>query len=321
MPLTAEKKALYAYNKRMKRYAQNGETNIIYKRGPYQKGLSPIERQKLRRLRDKLRKRKIRATLSSQPAVDPLLKSFPTSSQPQIVIQQELKKPILSSSSPHRVSNHQDQLQMARKPDAQVSSEILCDNLIGVDYNTSSPANVQDILSKEYTKIAYSPYTCLICDKDFEDYDLCITHISLEHFFNKPVENWHYQRCNNNSSKKISPPPHTTIPSSCPPVLHLSKAKKKNQYLSIDAKSTARYLANETNVGYDIWLKANKVLTRCEPKDHINPMKKPFLNCKRCEFLQKKIDIVTKTWTRHKKLSLTRYAQSLLKEDAEKKFN
>ena len=299
--------------------------------------MCPIEQQKLRRLRDKLRKRKIRATLSSQPADDPLLKSFPPSSQP------------------HRVSNHQDQLQMARTQDAerrrkefakdyeetncslfappirdnssdnntvaQVLGEfqsvqhVLSDNLIGVDYNNLSPAYVQD------TKIAYSPYTCLICDKDFEDYDLCITHISLEHFFNKPVENWHYQRCNNNSSKKISPPPHTTIPSSCPPALHLSKAKKKNQYLSIDAKSTARYLANETNVGYDIWLKANEVLTRCEPKDHINPMKKPFLNCKRCEFLQKKIDIVTKTWTRHKKLSLTRYAQSLLKEDAEKKFN
>ena len=30
MPLSAEKKALYAYNKRMKRYAENAKANISF---------------------------------------------------------------------------------------------------------------------------------------------------------------------------------------------------------------------------------------------------------------------------------------------------
>ena len=260
MPLTAEKKALYAYNKRMKRYAQNGETNIIYKRGPYQKGLSPIERQKLRRLRDKLRKRKFRATLSSQPTVDPLLKSFSTSSQPQIVIQQEITTPILSSSSPHRVSNHQDQLQMARKPDAQVSSEfqsaqqILGDNLIG-------PANVQDILSKEDdTKIHENSKTAV--------------------------------------SATPPPPPDQTSSKKTP-------SKKYN-----NQSHAARYLKQQTCIGTDIWLNANEIISK--PKV---PIKRKFTHCKRCELLQKKLEIICRKWPISKKLSLTRYSQSLLEND------
>ena len=110
----------------------------------------------------------------------------------------------------------------------------------------------------------------------------------------------------------LPPPPLPPLPPPPPlpplPPPHTDKKTPSKKYNN--QSHAARYLKQQTCIGTDIWLNANEIISK--PKV---PIKRKFTHCKRCELLQKKLEIICRKWPISKKLSLTRYSQSLLEND------
>ena len=100
------------------------------------------------------------------------------------------------------------------------------------------------------------------------------------------------------------------LPTPPPPPPDQTSSKKTPSKKYNNQSHAARYLTQQTCIGTHIWLNANEIISK--PKV---PIKRKFTHCKRCELLQKKLEIICRKWPISKKLSLTRYSQSLLEND------